>query len=95
MKIIAVEKLNRDQITNINELEEVINGTISNFNMIKMDLENGRYANIIAYLDSSRDMVTVSIEEIGMLTKKIFIEDVYHTYEGEYGIEIIPDQCID
>ncbi|MEG2246490.1 MAG: hypothetical protein RSC84_03480 [Peptostreptococcaceae bacterium] len=95
MKIIAKGKLKREQIKNINEIEEVVCGTVSNFHIIKLDLENGRYTNIISYLDTVRDIVTVSIQEVGMLTKEVFIEDIYHLCQGEYGIEITPDCCID
>ena len=95
MKIITKGKLKREQIKNIKEIEEVVGGKISNFNIVKIDLENGRYANIIAYLDSMRGTVTVSIQEIGVLTKEIFVEEIYHIHQGEYGMEIVPDKCID
>ena len=94
MKIITKGKLKRNQITNINEIEEVIGGAVSNFNIAKLDLENGRYTNIISYLDTTRAIVTVSIQEIGMLTNKKFLEDIYHIHKGEYGLEILPDKCI-
>ncbi len=95
MKIIAKGKLKREQIKNINEIEEVVCGIVSNFHIVKLDLENGRYTNIISYLDTEREIVTVSIQEIGMLTKEVFLEEIYHLWQGEYGIEIVPDKCID
>ena len=76
MKIIAKGKLKKEQIKNINELEEVIGGQVLNFHMVKIDLENGKYADIISYLDTTRAIVTVSIQEIGMLTNKIFSEEI-------------------
>ena len=94
MKIISKGKLKREQIKNINEIEEVIGGTISNLHGVKLDLENGRYVNIVSYLDTVRDIVTVSIQEIGMLTNKIFLEEIYHISQGEYGLEIVSDKCI-
>lgn len=94
MKIMIKGKLKREQIKNINEIEEVVCGTVSNFHIVKLDLENGRYTNIISYLDTIRDIVTVSIQEIGMLTNKLFLEEIYHIHEGEYGLEIISDNCI-
>lgn len=94
MKIITKGKLKRNQITNINEIEEVVGGAVSNFNIAKLDLENGRYTNIISYLDTMREIVTVSIQEIGMLTNKKFLEEIYHINECEYGLEILPDKCI-
>ena len=65
-----------------------------NFHIANLDLENGRYTNIISYLDSVRSVVTVSIQEIGMLTKEVFVEEIYHIYEDEYGLEVVPDSCI-
>lgn len=94
MKIIAKGKLKKEQIKNINELEEVVGGQVLNFHMVKIDLENGKYANIISYLDTIRAIVTVSIQEIGMLTNKKFLEEIYHIFQGEYGLEIVPDKCI-
>ena len=94
MKIIAKGKLKREQIKNINEIEEFIGVEVSNFNIAKIDLENGKYANIISYLDTIRAIVTVSIQEIGMLTNKKFLEEIYHIFQGEYGLEIVPDKCI-
>lgn len=93
MKIIAKGKLKREQIKNINEIEEVICGIASNFNIVKLDLENGRYANIISYLDTMREIVTISIQEIGIFTKEVFLEEIYHITQGEYGLEIVPDKC--
>ena len=46
MNIIAKGKLKREQIKNINEIEEFIGVEVSNFNIAKIDLENGKYANI-------------------------------------------------
>lgn len=57
-------------------------------------LEVGK-ANIIAYLDVIKNIVTVSIQEIGILTKEIFVEEIYHIHQGEYGMKIVPDKCID
>lgn len=94
MKIITKGKLKRNQITNISEIEEVVGGAVSNFNIAKLDLENGRYTNIISYLDTMRDIVTVSIQEIGIFTKEVFLEEIYHISQGEYGLEIVPDKCI-
>ncbi|SCH67473.1 Uncharacterised protein [uncultured Clostridium sp.] len=95
MKIISKGRLKREQITNINEIEEVVCGAVSNFCIVRVDLENGRYSNIISYLDTVREIVTVSIQEIGMLTNKVSLEEIYHISQGEYGLEIVSDKCID
>ena len=95
MKLLNHKKLNRNEVENIDILEEMALTTLDNFYYTKLDLENGNYADIVSYRDPMRDMVSLSIKEYGCLTNKVFLEVIYHAYDGEYGLEIISDSDLE
>ena len=95
MKVIETGRLKRENIKNIKAIEQRAGATINDFYLIKIDLENGRIAEIISHLNYSKDIIIVSIREIGILTKKVFMQEILYIYEGNYGLEIVSDDFIE
>lgn len=79
-----------EKITNVEDMESLIDAKIENALFYTIDLENGRIATLTTFYDNKHDSIVVGVMEKGILTQKVFAESCFVVFEGIFGIEIHP-----
>ncbi|RDY29766.1 hypothetical protein CHL78_000930 [Romboutsia weinsteinii] len=88
MKLIRKGILPKEHIINVGEIEELLNIEINNIYKCLIDLENGRVGIINMFYNINLDCIHIQVQELGILTNNIFIEQDYLSNEGEFGLQI-------
>lgn len=88
MRLIRKGILPKEHIINVEEIEELLNIEINNIYKCLINLENGRVGIINMFYNTNLDCVHIQVQELGILTNKIFIEQDFLSNEGEFGLQI-------
>ena len=88
MRLIRKGILPKEHIINVGEIEELLDIEINNIYKCLIDLENGRVGIINMFYNINLDCIHIQVQELGILTNNIFIEQDYLSNEGEFGLQI-------
>ncbi len=91
MKLIRKGIMPKEYIINveeIEELEELLYIKINNIYKCFIDLENGRVGNIYMFYNRNLNCIIIHLQEVGILTSEIFIDQIYLANGCEFGLQI-------
>lgn len=91
MKLIRKGIMPKEYIINveeIEELEELLDIKINNIYKCFIDLENGRVGNIYMFYNRNLNCIIIHLQEVGILTSEIFIDQIYLANGYEFGLQI-------